>query len=604
VGVTVTKVVTVPFPSSMTLVTVAIQWDLPPDGGARGYVDFTAPYPLLGAADGSIIPPFTQRAHLTAAGTGEIELPATNDPQWSPTGWAYTVSARIGGQTITGTLQLDYQTASVQLADLLQVDGTAVAGTSYILTSQRSVASGVAGLDADGDVIDADGNKVGGSGAINETIVNAKGDLIAATAADTVARVAVGSNGQYLKADSAQTSGLAWDTLTASDVSDSTTVGRAVLTAADAAAGRTAIGAEASGVAAALVDDLSGVTNASTARTNLGLGGAAILSVGTTTGTVAAGDDARITGALQRATGGTVTADLTVADNATATKAYRFKVSGGSLDLDAAGEDLYLSAYPNADFTGTQRTYARYEADTQLAHLLGRHLIAAGAFDGSGVADLDPSTGVAAVGAKNSLTNVRFCGFKATAGAPSTGTWTTGDVVLDSAGAWHLCTAGGTPGTWTTPATGGASIVTTHGYVTSGNITPQNTAGSWAALTGGPTFAIAAAVDDEIEFEWASLMERNLSTFYDACVLVSGSPVRYASSGTGTAAVEGDPGYYPDVPSYIGHAGPFAFTAESGDISGGNITIGFATKSGGSGQLFASASFPLRYRLVNYGPTA
>jgi hypothetical protein len=99
-------------------------------------------------------------------------------------------------------------------------------------------------------------------------------------------------------------------------------------------------------------------------------------------------------------------------------------------------------------------------------------------------------------------------------------------------------------------------------------------------------------------------MERNLSTFYDACVLVGGSPVRYASSGSGTAAVEGDPGYYPDVPSYIGHAGPFPFTAEAGDISGGSVTIGFAVKSGGSGQLFANASFPLRYRLVNYGPTA
>jgi len=39
-----------------------------------------------------------------------------------------------------------------------------------------------------------------------------------------------------------------------------------------------------------LVDDLSGVSNAPTARTNLGLGGSATLNVGTTAGTVAAGD--------------------------------------------------------------------------------------------------------------------------------------------------------------------------------------------------------------------------------------------------------------------------------------------------------------------------
>lgn len=46
--------------------------------------------------------------------------------------------------------------------------------------------------------------------AIPDTIVNAKGDLIAASAADTVDRLAVGSNGQVLVADSTQTLGLKW----------------------------------------------------------------------------------------------------------------------------------------------------------------------------------------------------------------------------------------------------------------------------------------------------------------------------------------------------------------------------------------------------------
>ena len=55
----------------------------------------------------------------------------------------------------------------------------------------------------------ADYADLAGSG-IQATIVDAKGDLIAATAADTVARLAVGSNGQKLKADSGQSSGLAW----------------------------------------------------------------------------------------------------------------------------------------------------------------------------------------------------------------------------------------------------------------------------------------------------------------------------------------------------------------------------------------------------------
>jgi hypothetical protein len=46
--------------------------------------------------------------------------------------------------------------------------------------------------------------------AINPTIVDAKGDIIAATAADTVARLAVGNNGETLVADSTATTGLRW----------------------------------------------------------------------------------------------------------------------------------------------------------------------------------------------------------------------------------------------------------------------------------------------------------------------------------------------------------------------------------------------------------
>jgi hypothetical protein len=47
---------------------------------------------------------------------------------------------------------------------------------------------------------------------VAKTIVDAKGDLIAATAADTVARLAVGTNGQTLVADSSTATGLKWAT--------------------------------------------------------------------------------------------------------------------------------------------------------------------------------------------------------------------------------------------------------------------------------------------------------------------------------------------------------------------------------------------------------
>jgi hypothetical protein len=52
------------------------------------------------------------------------------------------------------------------------------------------------------------------SNAIQNAIVDAKGDLIGATANDTPARLAVGTNGQILTADSTAATGLKWATAT------------------------------------------------------------------------------------------------------------------------------------------------------------------------------------------------------------------------------------------------------------------------------------------------------------------------------------------------------------------------------------------------------
>lgn len=82
-------------------------------------------------------------------------------------------------------------------------------------------------------------DEASGSG-IAETLIDAKGDLIVGSAADTAARLAVGTNGQILVADSAEVTGVKW---------------------AAAAGGGDLLAA----------NNLSDVANASTARTNLGL---------------------------------------------------------------------------------------------------------------------------------------------------------------------------------------------------------------------------------------------------------------------------------------------------------------------------------------------
>lgn len=124
---------------------------------------------------------------------------------------------------------------------------------------------------------------------VDKSTLTAKGSLISATAAATPTNISVGADTQVLRANSVTASGLEWHALTATDV------------------GADPAGAAAAAQAASLqkTANLSDVTSASTSRTNLGLGGAAVLNVGTTAGTVAAGDDSRITGAQQRS-------DLTV----------------------------------------------------------------------------------------------------------------------------------------------------------------------------------------------------------------------------------------------------------------------------------------------------
>jgi hypothetical protein len=129
-------------------------------------------------------------------------------------------------------------------------------------------------------------------------------------------------------------------------------------------------------------------------------------------------------------------------------KRYRLRRSGSALDFEGSGVDMLLSMWSAEDFTGTQRSYARLSADAQNTQWAGKFESVAALY-GAAVHTLDPDTGVASLGGKNGLTGIRLAGFKNSSGAPATGTWATGDVVLDSAGAWHLCTAGGEPGSWT-----------------------------------------------------------------------------------------------------------------------------------------------------------
>lgn len=78
--------------------------------------------------------------------------------------------------------------------------------------------------------------------AIQNTIVDAKGDLIGATAADTPARLAVGTNGQVLTADSTAATGLAWATPTVYMTNPLTTTGDTIYSSSGTTPARLGIG--------------------------------------------------------------------------------------------------------------------------------------------------------------------------------------------------------------------------------------------------------------------------------------------------------------------------------------------------------------------------
>lgn len=101
---------------------------------------------------------------------------------------------------------------------LLDAKGDLVAATANDAPARLAVGS-------NGQVLTADSGETTGvkwttpsAAGIPATLLDAKGDLVAASAADTPARLAVGSNGQVLTADSGEGTGVKWATPSAAGI--------------------------------------------------------------------------------------------------------------------------------------------------------------------------------------------------------------------------------------------------------------------------------------------------------------------------------------------------------------------------------------------------
>lgn len=282
-------------------------------------------------------------------------------------------------------------------------------------------------------------------------------------------------------------------------------------------------------------------------------------------------------------------------------KGYRFRRGGDGLDLEGAGKDVIISVWSAGDFSGTQHAYFRLSSDAQNVQLAGP-LESVASLYGGAVHKLDPTSGEALLGGKNGLVNICLVGRTATAGAPASGTWAAGDTVQDSTGALWICTAGGTPGTWSTAADG-ATIRTATARITDGTVPDLSAAASWSIVTssvGTPLqCSIPAAAGDRIRVSGAFM--RQGGHFLDWVLLDStGAIALYAGSGTSSPLTEGHPALYPSTSfSYV--PGDEMFTVASGHINAGAVTVALAHKGSDAMKVYAMAGYPFRLRLENIG---
>jgi hypothetical protein len=97
---------------------------------------------------------------------------------------------------------------------------------------------------------------INGTAAIQSTIVDAKGDIIAATGADAVSRLAVGANDTVLTADSSEATGLKWAAIAAGGMTllSTTTLSGASTTITVSATGYVNLFVQATGVSQSASD--------------------------------------------------------------------------------------------------------------------------------------------------------------------------------------------------------------------------------------------------------------------------------------------------------------------------------------------------------------
>ena len=134
--------------------------------------------------------------------------------------WSKTASG--GETTLNGADNNSVTLAYTVGYEQVYLNGVLLSRGGDYTASTGSSITGLTAL-ASGDIVEVLAfTPLAIANALVTTVVDAKGDLLVGTTNDTAARLAVGSNGQYLVADSAETTGIKWATLSAVSTLDLT----------------------------------------------------------------------------------------------------------------------------------------------------------------------------------------------------------------------------------------------------------------------------------------------------------------------------------------------------------------------------------------------
>ena len=140
---------------------------------------------------------------LTSAQTGSV-LVVDTDYVFASIPTPETTAVLAGGTAMTASVY-DPSNVSADTFDRSNHTGTQ---TSASISDFDTEVGNNSAVSANTAKVSTDAVSVSAAGAVMTTLVDAKGDVLAGTADDTVARLPVGTDGHVLTADSAESTGL------------------------------------------------------------------------------------------------------------------------------------------------------------------------------------------------------------------------------------------------------------------------------------------------------------------------------------------------------------------------------------------------------------